>query len=135
MKDFDKIKGKQQIHLLFFFYPEAGKRDTKKKFPKPFERDEGRQGDHERGAGDGARYDDSHKSTSGSRRSDELNSSQGNLTNVKIETFFHVLVTVSLQDMRVPRVRGRVVNLRSKVPTDFYQKQQKLTPVINNGHE
>ena len=85
MEDLIPMKYKQQqIHLLFLL-PQAGKRDTKKKIPKPFERDEGRQGDHERGAGDGVRYDDSHKHGSGSRRSDELNSSQGNFVNAKLE--------------------------------------------------
>ena len=36
--------------------------------------------------------------------SEELNSSQGKLTNVKIETFLRVPVTVSQEDMRVPHV-------------------------------
>ena len=74
MKTLIKSKGTE---LKCFLSCVAGKRDSKKKFPKPFEREEGRQGDHERGAGDGARYDDSHKHGS-SRRFEEINA-HGNL--------------------------------------------------------
>ena len=106
---------------MLFFLPQAGKRDTKKKFPKPFERDEGRQGDHERGAGDGVRYDDSHKHSSGSRRSDELNSSQGNFLNVKLELsqLLYMAVICACTDVNNT---VRSVHPPSGGPREFSQK-------------